>query len=383
MLSALFSRPENAIGGVPWENADTANGGWGYWPGENVGTTASGVRVSETTASQLLAVYGSASLITDEISTLPVKVEGSRRPGWVDDPAEDVDRVTLLGQIVWSLLLSGNAYVAAFGSLTNPYPVEVLDPSKCEVRMERGRRVVYVHGERPRGVTVIHIPGRVRPGDLMGMSPVEYARQSIGLGLAAQRFGSEYFDGEGNMPGVIELPNAAQPETLRNIARQWKQKRKTGGRGLPGVLDAGGKWKPTGVTNEQAQFLQTRKFTAAEIAGQMFLLDPSELGIPVEGSNLTYGNLQQRDQRRMRVALMPWIRRIEPKLSLLLPFNGQFVFDVDAHLRGNTKESYETAKVAIDADLFSSEWASTEIFGFPPEARAQAPTSPPEQEPPA
>lgn len=365
MLSALF---KNAIAGVPWENSDTANGGWGYWPGEPDATSGA-QRVTENQASQLLAVYGSASLITDEVSTLPIRIEGPRRPAWVDNPSDGADRVGFLGQIMWSLLLSGNVYLAVLGSIINPTSVEVLDPTKCQVVRRNGRKVVLIAGELPR-FNVVHIPGRMRPGDLVGMSPVEYARQSIGLGLSAQRFGSDFFAGEGNMPGVIEAPYQMQPDTKRELAQQWRRKRRTGGRGLPGVLEMGASWKPTGVTNEQAQFLATRKFTAAEIAGQMFLLDPSELGIPVEGSNLTYGNLQQRDQRRMRVALMPWIRRIEPQLSMLLPEKGQYVFDVDAHLRGNTKESYETAKVAIDTGLFTAEYASTEIFDFPPEARS-------------
>lgn len=373
MLSALF-RPRAAIGGVPWENNDTANGGWGFWPGEGGGRSASGIRVDEMTASRLLAVYGSASFITDEISTLPVNIDDADRPDWVDNPSEGLDRIGWLSQNVWSLLLSGNAYNAVLGNPANPSAFEPLDPDRVQVVRDRGRKVFLVAGE-PARFPVAHIPGRMRPGDLVGMSPVEYARQSIGLGLAAQHYGSEFFDGEGDMPGVIELPHPAQPETLRNLARQWQRKRRKGGRGLPGVLEAGASWKPTGVTNEQAQFLQTRKFTAAEIAGQMFLLDPSDLGIPVEGSNLTYANLQQRDQRRMRVALMPWIRRIESQMSFWVT-GGDYRFDVDAHLRGNTKESYETAKVAIDAGLFTADWASTEIFGFPPEAVGDGVTEP-------
>lgn len=372
MLDAIFSR---SIASVPWTNSDTANGGWGYWPGES--GPASMPRVTEQSASQLLAVYGSASLITDEVSTLPVDVVGSRRVTWVDNPSEGVDRVTFIGQVMWSLLLSGNAFVAYTGNMTNPSSVQVLDPIKCDIKTEGGRHRIYVAGERPVGFSVLHIPGRVRPGDVLGMSPVEYARQSIGLGLAAQKFGREFFDGEGNMPGVIEAPYQMQPETKRELAAQWRRKRRSGGRGLPGVLDMGATWKATGVTNEQAQFLATRQFTAAEIAGQLFLLDPSDLGIPVQGSTLTYGNLQQRDQRRMRVALMPWIRRIEPKLSLLLPENGRYRFDVDAHLRGNTKESYETLGVAVDKGFVSPAWASTEILGFPAEAREGLDVSPP------
>lgn len=366
MLSALF---KNAISGVPWENSDTANGGWGYWPGEPDGASG-GKRVTEKSATQLLAVYGSASFITDEISTLPVDIDNAERPAWVDNPTEGLDRIAWVGQNVWSLLLSGNAYNAVLGNPANPAAFEPLDPARVDVERHRGRRVIIVDGEQAR-IPVVHIPGRMRPGDLKGMSPIEYARQSIGLGLSAQKFGSDFFDGEGNMTGVIEAPYQMQPETKRDLAQQWRRKRRSGGRGLPGVLDMGASWKPTGVTNEQAQFLATRKFTAAEVAGQMFLLDPSDLGIPVEGSNLTYGNLQQRDQRRMRVALLPWIRRIESAMSFWVPGAGTYRFDVDAHLRGNTRESYETLAVALAAGFMSIDEVRA-ILGLPPRPDATA-----------
>jgi HK97 family phage portal protein len=127
----------------------------------------------------------------------------------------------------------------------------------------------------------------------------------------------------------------------------WQRKRKTGGRGLPGVLQDGAVWKPTGVTNEQAQFLATRKFTAGEIAGQMFLLDPSDLGIPVEGTSLTYANLEQRNARRLQVALLPWIVRIEAAISALL-FNPRYMkFNVNGFLRGDLKTRFESYAIGI------------------------------------
>ena len=360
MLSALFS--ERAVS-VPWSvQNDIANGGWGLWGGEGTNTSA-GVTVTERSATQLLAVYGSVTFISDEVSTLPVNIVGAPRPGWVDEPTEGLDRIAWLGQILWSLLMSGNAYLAIMGSLTNPDALDPIDPSKVRVERRNGRRVYLINGQ-PAQMPIVHIPGRMRPGDLVGLSPVEWARQSIGLGLAALNFGADFFDGEGNMPGVIELPVPAQPDTMRSIADQWRRKRRTGGKGLPGVLQNGAQWKATGVTNEQAQFLSTRKYTAAEIAGQMFLLDPSDLGIPVEGSSLTYANLEQRNTRRMQVALMPWIRRIESALSELVA-GGVYRFDVDSRLRGNTRESYETLKVAIDAG-FMTEDEAREILGLDP-----------------
>jgi HK97 family phage portal protein len=363
MLSALFGH-QRAVTGVPWDESNYS--AWGSWGGESGSTTWSGARVDQSSATQLMAVYGSASFITDEISTLPVTVDGAPRPKWVDNPTEGVQRISWMSQIVWSLLLPGNAYLGILGDPMNPAAIDVLDPAKVDVRRENGRKTFYVSGQ-PVGFPIVHIPGRMRPGDLVGMSPIDWCRQTIGIGLAAGKYGAEFFDGEGNMPGVIELPHPAQPETLRDLARQWQRKRKSGGRGLPGVIQNGGQWKPTGVNHEQAQFLQTRKWTAAEIAGQIFMLDPSDLGIPVEGSSLTYANLEQRNVRRLQVALMPWIRRIEAALTLLIP-GGNYRFDVDSRLRGNTRESYETLSVAIAAGFMTVDEAR-DILGFDPAQR--------------
>jgi HK97 family phage portal protein len=352
MLSALFDRPQNVVNpNTLWQWADTGGG-----------NTPSGVRVTEDNAAQLMAVYGSAGLITDEIATLPVNVDGVDRPRWVDSPSDGLDRIAWMGQIVWSIMLSGNAYLRVLQRGVDILAMDPLDPATCHVDRVKGRKVITVNGVESRNM--LHIPGRMKPGSLVGMSPVEWCRQSIGIGMAAAQFGADQFGNELNMPGVIESPLPMQPETILETAKQWRKLRRNGGRGLPGVLQAGATWKATGITNEQAQFLQTRQFTAAEIAGQMFLLDPSDLGIPVQGTSLTYGNLEQRDVRRLKVALMPTMRRIESALSPYL-FGGEYRFDVDARLRGNTRESYETLAVALAAGIMTVDEVR-EILGLPP-----------------
>jgi len=113
-------------------------------------------------------------------------------------------------------------------------------------------------------------------------------------------------------------------------------------------LQGGASWKPTGINHEQAQFLKTRQYSAAEIAGQMFLVDPSDLGIPVEGTSLTYANLQDRNTRRVQVTLLPWIIRLENALSSLLQQPRYVKFNVDGLLRGDQKTRYESYGVGID-----------------------------------
>jgi HK97 family phage portal protein len=346
-------------------------------------STWSGQTVTTTSALQLLAVYGSVTLITDQISTLPidtfrktgdVPVEITK-PAWLVEPTVDLGFPEWCSQLIMSLLLAGNAYIVVTrnqaGAIVELVP---LDPERVKPFREDGRLKYRVNGVTYPG-ELVHIRGRMLPGSDVGLSPIEYARQTIGLGVDALRYGGEFFSGEGLMPGVIEMPRPAQPGIMEETGRMWQRKRKSGGRGLPGVLQDGATWKPTGVTNEQAQFLATRKFTAAEIAGQMFLLDPSDLGIPVEGTSLTYANLEQRNARRLQVALLPWIVRIEAAISALL-FNPRYMkFNVNGFLRGDLKTRFESYAIGIqNAFLEPNEAREFEDWSPLPD--------PPEEEPP-
>jgi HK97 family phage portal protein len=329
---------------------------WGDWTPSG-SRSWSGVPISAVSSLQLLAVYGSVRLISDSISTLPVDVyresDGEKievpAPTWLTKPTPSLGFPEWCSQVLSSLLLSGNAYIAVMrnsaGAIVELLPI---DPLNVEVvRPSMASQVIYLIGGRQFTGELIHIKGLMLPGADVGLSPIEAARQSIGLGLSAQQYGSQFFDSEGNMPGVIEIPGRAVPEQMASMAKAWAKKRNRSNKGLPGVLEGGATWKPTGVTNEQAQFLATRKFTAAEIAGQMFLVDPSDLGIPVEGTSLTYANLEQRNARRVQVTLLPWMVRIEAAISALLAKPRFMRFNVDGLLRGDMAARYSSYAVGI------------------------------------
>ena len=346
---------------------------WGNWSGDST-PVYSGERVDSVSAMQLLTVYGCVRLIADSISTLPIDVyrelpDGTKselaKPDWLRSPTVDLDFPEWCSQVLTSLLIHGNAYIAVLRNERNVIVELVpLDPTMINVRREQGRKTYWVNGQ-PYPGEIVHIKGLMLPGSDVGYSPIEAARQAIGLGLATTRYGSEWFAGDGNMPGVIELPKPAQPGTMKDLADQWRRKRTKGGRGLPGVLQDGATWKPTGVTNEQAQFLATRNYTAAEIAGQMFLLDPSDLGIAVNGTSLTYANLEQRNARRVQVTLLPWIVRVEAAISALL-FNPRFMkFNLEGLLRGDTLSRYQSYAIGITNGFLLTEEAR-DIEDLPP-----------------
>lgn len=329
---------------------------WGTWPGDAGGSTWAGVAVDKDKALQLLAVYGSVRMISDGISTMPVDVyrkkpdgtsEELSTPSWIDEPTMDLCFSEWCSQVLTSLLLDGNSYIAVMrndrGVIVELIP---LANESVDVVRQNGRKVYQVNGV-PFPGELVHIKGLMLAGSDVGLSPVAYARQTIGLGLATEKYGGQFFDGPGNMPGVIEMPKPAQPGIMAETAKAWQKFRKQGGQGLPGVLQDGATWKPTGVTNEDAQFLATQQWTAAEIAGQMFLLDPSDLGIAVPGSSLTYANLEQRNARRLQVSFLPWITRVEHAISALL-FNPRYMrFNPAALVRGDLLTQYQAFRIGL------------------------------------
>ena len=350
MLRSLFANPvEERIQATVW----------GTWPGDSPMMVSGEPAVNQQTSMQLLTVAGCVRMIADAIATMPVDVfrkspDGVRaevrKPAWMLEPTVDLDYTAWCTQILTSLLLHGNAYVHVTRSGTSIVELIVLDPSRVDVRRDGGRKVYLVNG-LPFPGELHHLKGMMMPGSDTGLSPLEYARKTIGLGISAVDFGVDSLNNGNNMPGVIESPGTMNPTAMTDMAKAWQRARSRKNRGLPGVLQGGATWKPTGVTNEQAQFLQTQKWNGAQIAANVFLVDPTDLGIPVEGSNHTYANLEQRNLRRLQVTFLPWIIRVEQFLSGLLPMPQYAKVNVDGLLKADSiaRWTIYTQAMAINA----------------------------------
>ena len=336
---------------------------WGTWGDESpLGGTWAGPVITASSSMQLLAVYGCVRFIVDGISTLPIHAYrdvGEKHvqidtPSWLTQPTVDLDFIPWCSQVLSSLLLAGNAFLWKMngpdGRLQYLLP---LDPTRVVVGREAGRKTYRVNGNLVPTWQMVHVPGMMMPGSDIGISPVEYARQMIGSGLALEEFAARFFGQGMTMDGVIEDPGELSPERAKSMARTFA--RLHGGNRkahLPGVLQGGAHWVPTGVTNEQAQFLASREFTAAEIASHMFLIDPSEFGYTgTRGSNLTYQNLEQRNARKVQVTFLPWLIRLENAFSMLIPQQPRYVkFDVSALLRSDTQTRYQIYQMAAQVN---------------------------------
>lgn len=344
---------------LPRENRAVQVTAWGDW-----GTSATswaGKTVDNTTALQLLTVYGCNRFICDGISTLPVDVlrrrpDGSpepvRTPDIVRRPTVDLDFTSWATQMLTSLLLAGNSYAALLYRDARLAQIVPLDPAKVTVERQQGRKMFAIGGVYFTSAEILHVPGVMWPGADVGLSPLEAAKQTIGKGLAAEEYAARFFGQGASLNGVIETPSDMTPDNAKKMARTWDATHAGSDKShKTGVLVGGATWKPTAVTNEQAQFLETQQFTASQICSLMFQIDPSEMGLPVDGSSLTYANLEQRNARKVQVTFLPWISRLEAALSSLLPRPQYVKLNVNGLLRGDTTARFAAYATAIQNDF--------------------------------
>lgn len=318
-----------------------------------------GGTVDTDAAMRHTAVWACVRLLADTVSTLPVDVyrrgeaEPLATPPLLVEPAAGTPRTDWLYAAMASLLLRGNAYglvTARSGATLLPSQVELVHPDLVSVFVDpETQAVTYRIGGQAYGRTdVLHVRAYAMPGVLLGLSPVEYARQAIGLGLAAEKFGAQYF-GDGAMPqGVLEAEGNISSEMAHALSARWESAH--GGARKVAVL-SGAKFVPITVKPEESQFIETQRLNVASIA-RVFGVPPEMIGAEA-GNSLTYANVEGRALDLLKYAVNPWLVRLENALGTLLPRNQYVKFNADGLLRTDTKTRYEAHKIGLDAGFLT------------------------------
>lgn len=303
-------------------------------------------------ALRLPAVWAAVRLLADSVSTLPVHAESAgvrvATPPVLVEPAAGMPISEWLYAVMSSLLLRGNAFglvTARSGPGMWPSQVELVHPDLVGVTADPITGVpTYRIGGRPFGRDEVwHVRAFTLPGVLLGMAPIAYGRQAIGVGLGAERFGAQFF-GSGAVPsGVL---TSTSPDTtadqLRAAKAAWLETQRTR---TIAALGPGTDFRQLSINAEESQFLESQRFSVSQVA-RLF-------GLPVEmiggdaGGSLTYSNTEARALDFVRYSLSPWLVRLETALGRLLPDGLDVRINADALLRGTTGERYDAHEVAL------------------------------------
>lgn len=335
----------------------TAGSAYGFF----MGTSAAGKRVNERTAMQTSAVYACVRVISESVASLPLHLyrynsEGGKEKALDhplyhllhDEPNPEMTAYSFFEAALTHMLLWGNFYAQIIrngkGEVIALYP---LMPDRMRVDRDEKGRLYYeyqltsddpVKKKAPSVILkpedVLHVPSLSFDG-LQGYSPIAMAKNAIGLGIAAEEYGSKFYANGAAPSGVLEHPGTLKDPS--KVRESWTQT--FGGSSNSNkvaVLEEGMKYTPISINPSEAQFLDTRKFQVTEIC-RIFRVPPHMVA---DLDKSSFSNIEQQSLEYVQYTLRPWLTRLEQAMHRRLFTEEEkkkyfFKFNVDGLLRGD------------------------------------------------
>ncbi|MDI5890611.1 phage portal protein [Halomonas rhizosphaerae] len=361
ILDSLFSPPEERN----IEDPDTPLTGQNlaeYFDGDI------GITVDNQSAMTLSAVYACTYVLSSSIAQLPLHV--MRKQGDRIEAAKDHPAYWLLHdepnswQTSYKWRETKQAHVVGWG---NGYTQAIRSP-RGELRelvtrrpwetslVRNGNRWLYAVIDEDEGSRAVQMEDMIHVRALgsdgrTGKSLIRQHAETIGLGLAAQRYGKDFFMGGGRATGLVTVKNTLQKDSWERLKTAWQAavaRLKTSENKtlmLPADLD----YKSLTIPPEEAQFLETRKFTRSEIAGIYNV--PAHMINDLEKA--TFSNISEQAIQFVRHTIMPWVVNWEQEINRRVFTRAERAagyyckFNLAGLLRGTAKERAEFYHAAI------------------------------------
>lgn len=307
-----------------------------WWEGGGSGRSDAGITVNRNSALTYSAIWRGVTLKSGDVGKLPLcvyKVVGDGKEKDFDHPAyrllhdepnSEMTAFVFKQTLEAHRILQGNgyAYIARKGN-GDPAELIPLDPEHTWIVRESGKlaymteyQILNGAWERRRipAADMLHIKGLGYNG-LTGYVMTEYGANSIGLGMAAQRYGSKFLANNARPSAVIEVTGNMSAEAQRTFLTQWE----TMHQGIESshktaILTNGAKLNPFSINAKDSQLLETREFEIREISNWIGV-PPHKLG---DKSRSAYNTLEQENQSYLDDSLDPslvtWEQECRKKL---------------------------------------------------------------------
>jgi len=323
-------------------------------------STKAGVVVDQESALTHSAVWRAIFLLSSIVGILPINKYKRISNGNLEKINDKTTRLLRepnyiqTGQIFREtvhnrVLTWGNGYARIIrnGSY-EPLRLMILDPSKVSMYEKDDEYFYQVIGseEKIPPEYILHVPALTTDG-FLGKSPIQVAKESIGGGLALQKFGNEFIANGARQSGILMHPAILGDKGVQNLRESFNKNLKDKSGGVM-ILEEGMKYQGITIPPDQAQFLASRKFSVTEIA-RWFGIPPHFLA---DLDRATFSNIEHQSVEFVMYSLMPWLKRWEEELNKKLLTESEkddyfFKFNVNALLRGDLKSRYEAYEKAL------------------------------------
>lgn len=356
------------------------------------GTSATGISVTSDSAMRAMAVHSCVKILANSVAQLPChlmeEVNGIKNkaidhylyPILHDQPNEWMTAPEFWGMVIACLELRGNFFALKSGLPGRP--IRELIPlaiGAVEEVIQTPNYGLFYKVRRPSGdqnapngatgqtvsttVDVIpgdrimHIRGLVLNG-FMGLNPIQYARESIGLALATEKHGAKLFAHGTMLGGILKWDKHFSTnekaktviESFNEVYSSVENAHKTA------LLEDGMGWEKMQMTSEDSQFMEARKFQKKEIVDLLFGMPLSMLQSGEKTA--TFASAEQFALQYVSYALTPLIVNIEKAVRRDLLTDEEkkryyAKFSVGGLLRGDMKARFEAYQIAINTEILN------------------------------
>lgn len=329
--------------------------------------TASGMVVNEQTAMRISVVYRCVSLIAGTIASLPCEVyryKGGKSEladdhpvYWLlhDEPNPLMTANTFWKNFLWWALMRGNGYgLIGRSGLGAPLGVGLVKPTSVTTDLSQDKtRLIYqitldtYEVRRFDQSDVMHYPFIGWDGKA-GRSPLECAREAIGLAAAAQEFNERFFS-QGNAADIaMEFPGNVNDDQMKRILDIYARNRSgLEKQRLPLVSTGGATIKRLDFDAEKSQLVDARNFQVEDIC-RFYGVPPHMVGHTSKSTSWGSG-IEEQTLGFVKFTLRDILKGLEQEVNRKLLRSTRFYckFNLDALLRADSKGRSEFYKAAV------------------------------------
>ena len=325
----------------------------------------SGVKVTKDNAMSISGVYAAVKLLSDSISSLPIHLIKETKDKKEKDYSNPLYKLVarepnkLMTSYTWrqifmpQILLWGNAYAVIDWDKKTMRPKQLMPVHASKVSIELKNGIAYYTIKLESKTlkidqsNIVHFRGL---GDeIEGKSVIDYAKDNLGLGKAAEDFGSKFFSNGASIGGVYEHPTQLSDKAYNNLQKSLERRTS----GLTNshkilILEEGMKFTTTSIPPNAAQFLETRKFSINDIA-RWFGVPPHMIA---DLERATFSNIEQQNLNFSQFSILPYVILIEQELNRKLLREDEkdttyFKLNMDGLLRGDMQSRYTAYQIGI------------------------------------
>ena len=303
----------------------------------------------------LSTVFRGVQVLQTAITGLPIhEMRGGVKLDTVSSlvlqPDVNRSRRDFLADMVASMVIDGNAFVRLVRFGGDIVSCEVLPPALVVVSDDGSDpaapklRYSYL-GKDYTANDIVHCKFLNVPGRLRGLGPLSAAREEVEGAQMARDYKAKFYTDSSNIKGYLQTEEKVTPEIAKNAKEAWKA---TGTAADVKVLGSKLKYVPLDMKPADLQFLETQKFDTTQIA-RLLGIPASIMLAAVDGSNLTYSNIEQSWIEFADYTLAAYTGEIEELFNRLLPRGRTAAFDWDSSRRADMSDRYAAYASALGA----------------------------------